>query len=146
VPYLLDTNVVARRVLASDPLHPIVVTASDTLLRRGEILHITGQNLIEFQALATRPVSANGLGLSGQEATAEARVIEGLFPLLDETPAIYPIWRTMVETHDVAGRQVYDARLVAVMLAHGVTDLLTLNPTHFRRFSAINVTEPQDVR
>ena len=33
--------------------------------------------------------------------------------------------------------------LVAVMLAHGVTHLLTLNPTHFRRFSdLITIVEP----
>lgn len=29
--------------------------------------------------------------------------------------------------------------------AHGVTHLLTMNPTHFRRFAGISVVEPKDV-
>lgn len=143
--YLLDTNVVARRVLAADPLYDLVVTATDKLILRGEALYITPQNLIEFQALATRPFAANGLGMSADAASAEARAVEGLFTLLPETPHIYPLWRMLVETHQVIGRQAYNARLVAVMLAHGVTHLLTLNPTHFRRFSAITVVEPQGI-
>lgn len=44
-----------------------------------------------------------------------------------------------METVDVRGRQVYDARLVAVMLAHGITHILTFNGNHFRRFTGITV-------
>jgi predicted nucleic acid-binding protein len=131
-------------VLPTDPLYGLVLTATDELVRRGETLFITSQNLIEFQALATRPLAANGLGMTGAQASAEAKTIEALFPLIPETPLIYPLWRALVDTHVVAGRQVYDARLVAVMLAHGVTHLLTLNPTHFRRFASITVVEPRD--
>ena len=62
-----------------------------------------------------------------------------------ETPAIYPLWRSLVDAHDVIGRQVFDARLVAVMQAHGLTHLLTLNPAHFRRFPGLTVVDPHDV-
>lgn len=34
---------------------------------------------------------------------------------------------------------------VAVMLSHGVTRLLTLDPTHFVRFAEIEVLTPQQV-
>src|SRR5579862_4600640 len=112
--FLADTNVVLRRILAADPLHTLVKRVLDATLIQGDEVRIAPQNLIEFQALATRPVGANGLGMSTAEASAEARGIEALFPLLPETPAIYPLWRTLVDAHDVKGRQVYDARLVAV--------------------------------
>lgn len=143
--YLADTNVVFRRVIASDPLHVLAKTALDALLLQGETVYVTAQNLIEFQALATRPIESNGLGMSTSEASAQARQIQALFSLLPETPDIYKEWRALVDAHDMRGRQVYDARLVAVMLAHGVTHLLTLNPTHFRRCGDIAVVEPQQL-
>ncbi|HZO87056.1 MAG TPA: hypothetical protein VFB38_01865 [Chthonomonadaceae bacterium] len=52
--YLADTNVCARRVLPSDPLYSIVKDAVDALILQGETAYVTAQNLVEFQALATR--------------------------------------------------------------------------------------------
>ena len=143
--YLADTNVVFRRVIPSDPLHALAKTALDALLLQGETVYVTPQNLIEFQALATRPVEANGLGMSTAAASAVAQNIEALFPLLPDTPEVYPRWRALVDAHDARGRQVYDARLVAVMLVHGITHLLTLYASHFRRFTRITVVTPQQL-
>jgi predicted nucleic acid-binding protein len=43
----------------------------------------------------------------------------------------------------VAGRQVHDANIVATMLAHGETRLLTMNRSDFRRFEPrIEIVEP----
>ena len=58
--YLADTNVVTRRVLPADLQHLLVRAAIDRLLSRGETVSITSQNLVEFRALATRPVTAGG--------------------------------------------------------------------------------------
>ena len=143
--YLVDTNVASRRVLPSDPNHRIVLQAIDLLRQQGDVLHITAQNIIEFHALATRPVEANGLGILVVQASLEAGKMEAIFPILPEIPAIFPLWRNLVDTYGVIGRQVYDARLVAVMQAHGITHLLTMNPKHFRRFAEITVVEPKDV-
>ena len=41
----------------------------------------------------------------------------------------------MVTTLGVIGKQVHDARLVAVCHAHGVTHLLTFNVAHFSRLA-----------
>jgi predicted nucleic acid-binding protein len=145
ISYLADTNVAARRVLTADPLYPVVKSAVDTLLMRGVSVFITAQCLVEFQALATRPLTANGLGLTPAEANAQARDIEAVFPLLEEVPSIYPHWRTLMENHDVRGRQVFDARLVAVMQVHGISHLLTTNASHFARFRGIMIVEPRQV-
>ena len=145
MPYLADTNIVFRRVLASDPRHVLVKSAMDLLLLQGETIHACSQNLMEFHALATRPIEANGLGMTSVDARNEAHVIESVFPLLPDVGSIYAQWCFLIDAYGVIGRQVYDARLVAVMLAHGISHLLTLNPTHFRRFGEITVVEPRQL-
>ena len=140
--YLLDTNVAWRRIQETDPRHANVKSAIDALVSAGEQVYVTAQNLVEFRAVATRPQRANGLGLTPETASMKAREIESLFDLLPDTPAIHPQWRILVDQYAVCGKQVHDTRLVAVMLVHGVTHLLTLNGTDFRRFSCITVIEP----
>ncbi len=107
---------------------------------------ISAQNLVEFQAVATRPVEANGLGLNTTEACAKAREIEALFSFLPDNADIYPHWRKLIQQHDVKGKQVHDARIVAVMLANDINRLITFNASHFIRFSEITVFNPQDMR
>lgn len=146
MPVLGDTNIIWRRFAPHDPHYPEIKNAIDTLLLQGDTIYITPQNLIEFYALATRPSSANGLGLTSQEANAKIKQIETFFPLLEEIPSIYSYWRILMESYECHGRQVYDARLVAVMMAHGIKAILTRNPSDFRRFHDIQVVEPHEVQ
>jgi hypothetical protein len=46
--YLLDTNCTWRRFIVTDPAHARVKAKIDTLLRQGETLYITAQNMVEF--------------------------------------------------------------------------------------------------
>ncbi len=82
--------------------------------------------------------------MSVLQASLEAQRIEAIFPIAAEIPSIYPLWRVLVDTYGVIGRQVYDARLVAIMQAYSTTHLLTLNAKHFQRFAGITVVEPQN--
>jgi predicted nucleic-acid-binding protein len=66
--YLLDTNVLARLANAADASHAFATQAVLELHRRGDVLHVTSQVLIEFRNVATRALSANGLGLSAADA------------------------------------------------------------------------------
>ena len=59
--------------------------------------------------------------------------LEARFPMLPETPDIYPAWKAVAEALGVIGKQVHDARLVAVCHVHAVTHLLTFNVAHFVR-------------
>ncbi len=43
------------------------------------------------------------------------------------------------------GVNVHDARLVAAMLVHGLTHILTFNTPDFRRFSQITVVHPSEI-
>jgi predicted nucleic acid-binding protein len=142
VAYLADTNVAARWGLPNDPHYSTIRQAILTLQAQHETVYVTAQVMLEFHALATRPVESNGLGWTATAARSEARNIEAIFPLLPEVDAIYPLWCALVDAYGIIGRQVYDARLVAVMQAHGISHILTMNGNHFRRFSCIDVIDP----
>ncbi len=103
------------------------------------------QNLVEFWRGCTRPVSANGFGLSIAETNRRAKVIERLYHLASEVPDVHIHWRQLVLAHAVSGVQVHDARLVAVMKVHGIADLLTLNVADFQRYPGISAIHPQQL-
>lgn len=132
---LVDTSILGRLANQADASHAVAAAAIAELHRRGDVLNITAQNLIEFRNFATRPVSANGLGLAATSADGLIATFEATFPLLVETPDIYLAWKTIVAALGVLGKQVHDARLVAVCHVHGVTQLLTFNVTHFARLA-----------
>jgi predicted nucleic acid-binding protein len=149
VAYLIDTSILARLANTADTFYPIATHAVLELHRRGEVLHVTPQNLVEFRNVATRPVALNGLGLAPSDAEAKAAGFEAAFPLLVETPDIFPLWKALVGSLAVVGKQVHDARLVAACHAHNVTHLLTFNTSHFARLASfgtgITVVDPATV-
>jgi predicted nucleic acid-binding protein len=146
---LLDTNILGRLANRTDVNHPIARNAIAELHRRGEVLHITGQNLVEFRNFATRPASVNGLGLSAPVADGLAANYEASFTFLPETPDIFPAWKALVGALGVIGKQVHDARIVAVCHVHAVSHLLTFNVAHFTRLTAsgppVTVLDPATI-
>jgi len=143
--YLTDTNILLRGVQDKHPMQSPVHQAMRRLLARGEDVFLVRQNLVEFWVVATRPTDRNGLAMSTQEAAAELERLERQFPVLPDTDAVYIEWRRLVTTHSVAGFRSYDARIVAAMLVHGVSHLLTFNVGDFRRYPDITVVHPDDV-
>jgi predicted nucleic acid-binding protein len=149
VSFLVDTTILVRLANTGDPQFAVAAGAVLELHRRGEVLHLTPQVLIEFRNVATRPVVVNGLGLSIVDTEAFAAAFEARFPLLVETPDIYPAWKTLVGALGILGKQVHDARLVAVCHVHGVAQLLTFNVPHFARMggfgAGLTVVDPASV-
>jgi predicted nucleic acid-binding protein len=107
-------------------------------------LCVTVQNIAEFWNAATRQAGNNGLGFTIEEAQEELTKLEGFFEILNESAASYAAWKTLLLSHRVSGVQVHDARLVAVMQAHGLTSILTFD-AGFSRFSGIEIVHPADV-
>jgi predicted nucleic acid-binding protein len=131
---LVDTNVLLRRTQPGHPSHFCAVESVAKLLASGEPVHFTLQNISEFWNVMTRPVEKNGLGFSTSVALREVDLIERLFTLLPDSPAIYAEWKRLVVLHEVAGSKVHDAKLVAAMMVHGVRRLLTFNTVDFARY------------
>lgn len=143
MPFLADTNILLRLAEPHDPDYTIVRDAVDTLVGRGEELCYTAQNLVEFWNVCTRPITHNGFGLSSAEADERAKIIEAEFRFLPDSERVHVEWRRLVTQYAVAGVQVHDARLVACMLVHGVSNILTLNEKDFARYSGISVVHPR---
>lgn len=116
-----------------------------TLRKQGEELCITPQNIIEFWAVATRTLADNGLGLTVDEAARETKKLERIFKLQPDTPTIFAEWEKLVIQHQVMGKPTHDARLVAAMMAHKMTHMLTFNTKDFKRFSGIIVVDPVSI-
>jgi predicted nucleic acid-binding protein len=139
---LLDTNILGRMVEVGHPQHRAAVDATNARMRRGDVPCVVPQTLYEFWVVATRPSQANGLGLTVGQAAAELTRLQSLFPLLPDGPAVYPEWERLVTTHQVAGKNAHDARLVAAMAVHGITHLLTFNTPDFARYPGITALDP----
>src|SRR5690242_4257668 len=137
--YLIDTNVLLRGVDPYDALHPVVRRAILALRAQGHDLRIASQNAVEFWNVVTRPVSRNGFGLLVTDADRLLRLVERFFAVLPDLPSVYSIWRQIVVSFSVAGVQVHDARLVAVMQVHAVTHILTFNTRDFSRYAPVGI-------
>lgn len=143
---LVDTSVLARTLQPHHPLYVPADRAIRLLPENGKILHVVAQNLIELWTVATRPLRENGLGMTPARAASELAKIKSIFLFLPETPAIYPAWESLVIQHQVIGKSVHDARLVAAMQAHGLTSILTFDRTGFSRYRGIEVIHPDQVK
>ncbi len=143
--WLLDTSVLLRTVDCNSHHQQIALDAIAGLDAGQEIVCIVPQILVEFWAVATRPVAANGLGYSVEETRAEIGRMQMLFLLKGEDETIFGNWQELVSRYEVIGKTTHDARLVAAMQSHEIENLLTFNAADFKRYSSlIRVSTPHD--
>jgi predicted nucleic acid-binding protein len=145
VSFAVDTNVLLRSIDDGHVAQPIAQNGFLALRDRGEILSVFPQNLVEFWAVATRPIANNGLGWSVDRAEQELASLRNLFVVLADTEVILAEWERLVIHYRVIGKQAHDAHLVAAMIVHQVTHILTFNTDDFKRFSEITVVNPRNV-
>lgn len=143
--HLLDTNLPLRLADPASPDHAAALNAITRLLTAGHELYITTQNIIEFWSVASRPTSVNGFGWNTRRTLDEVEFVLSRFPLLDDIPAVMAHWLQLVSSLGVVGRQVHDARIVAVMKAHAVTHLVTFNVRDFRRYPDVTIIDPNEM-
>jgi predicted nucleic acid-binding protein len=143
---LVDTNILMRSIQPHHPHYALVEKALAFLRTRREALFVAVQNLIEFWAVATRPLgSENGVGMTTAAATRELAAIKDLFPILPEPASVFEEWERLVTTYSVSGKNTHDARLVAVMNLHGIARVLTFNVADFARFESIEAISPENL-
>jgi predicted nucleic acid-binding protein len=134
--YLVDTNVLLRSVEVGHPMRAVARQALQRLTTAGARLFVAPQNLIEFWVVATRPLSAKGLGLTPAQAAVEVVNFKTAFQMLPDTSAIFTHWERIAATYSVQGKRAHDARLVAVMKVHGIGQILTFNISDFRPYAS----------
>jgi predicted nucleic acid-binding protein len=139
---LADTNILLRKVHRNFAGHTEAVQALRVLRERGDRVCVVPQNLYEFWVVATRPIQNNGLALSPAQAGRMTSRIEEVCVLLRDPPALYDEWRRLVGAYALSGKSAHDARLVAAMKVHGITQILSFNADDFARYSEVTVIDP----
>jgi predicted nucleic acid-binding protein len=139
---LLDTNILVYLANSNAPEHQPSVDAIARLLAEGDRLVVAPQVLFEFWTVATRDVSANGLGWTIAQARAAIESFRARFTVLAEPPEVIDFCLDLVTTHGIRGKRIHDAHLLATMKANGVDRLLTLNVGDFPDDTAFTILTP----
>ena len=140
---LLDTNILLRLSQPAHAHHTAALATVRQLAGESADLCISSQTVYEFLAVATRPITASGLGMDQSLADAEiGKLVVGLTMLYD-SPVVLARLRRLVVDHRVTGKSIHDARLVATMLVNGVTHVLTINSVDFQRYPGIVIIDPR---
>lgn len=143
---LIDTGILLRLVIRTDPAHQEIRRSVRLLKARGDKIVALTQNAAEFWNVCTRPASAKGgYGLSIQETEKKLRILERLVEFRADSLVAFQEWKRLVIEHSVSGVQVHDTRLVAAMKVQGITHVLTCNKDDFKRFQNIIAITPGDV-
>ncbi len=141
-----DTNILLRLAEETHPHHRQADAALYALRSRGDEPCVVPQVIYEYWSVCTRPVaSKNGLGMTVTDTAFKVRRLQQLFPFYRDERAIFDRWEELVTRHEVKGKNAHDARIVAAMLHHHLTHLLTFNHSDFRRFTEITVLSPSEV-
>lgn len=139
---LIDTNVLLR---AAEPRTPQFLAAShavDTLAKQGHTMCLVPQIIYEYWAVSTRPTTQNGRGKTPDEVLSELGFFETHFTMLPDTSAVFDEWKQLMSIYKVVGKPSHDARLVAALIAHRLTHLLTFNAADFQRYSGVVALDP----
>lgn len=142
---LVDSNVLVRLNDLSGPRHPVCRRAMHECIRQGVTIAVCTQVLIEFWSVSTRPPDANGLNRTVEDTYQSCLDILNFALFLPEPQDIFDRWLDIVHRYEVRGKQVHDARLVAFAWAHGISQILTLNPQDFARYTEVTAILPEDV-
>jgi predicted nucleic acid-binding protein len=144
---LVDTAVLLRLTIRSDPAHAEARRATRLLKSRGENLVALTQNAAEFWNVCTRPIAIRGgYDLPIDETARKLRLVERLIEIRADSRRTFEEWKRLVVHHSVRGVQVHDARLVAAMNIFSITHLLTFNAADFKRYPWLTVLAPANVK
>ena len=143
--YLADTNLLLRLADPDSTQHAVATQALARLLGQGDEVYLTPQNFIEFWAVATRPVEANGFGWTSERTAKEVAELQERFPVVPDSPEVFIRWLDLVQRFPVHGKRVHDARLVAVLQAHAIEHLITFNTSDFGAFSSFSLIDPHQI-
>ena len=135
-PAFVDTNVLLYASRPKAPEHARAQAALSRMRQDGTPLWLSRQVFREYLAVATRPL-ASGPALPMAAAIADVQEWQAAFNIAEDGPAVFDRLLQLLATHPGGGKQVHDANLVAAMLEHRITRLLTFNVADFRRFDRL---------
>lgn len=135
---VVDTNVLLSATDRSRAAHEAAITLLNDDERR---LALTPQIVREYLAVATRPAETNGFGLAAADAVRNVRQLLDDMDLLSEDAVTTSGLIDLIGREAASGKQVHDANVVAVALAHRASAIVTDNSRHFARFDQLIAIE-----
>jgi len=135
-PAFVDTNVLLYASRPKAPEHARAQAVLSRMRQDGAPLWLSRQVFREYLAVATRP-QPSGPALAMAAAIVDVHGLQAAFNIAEDGPAVFGRLLQLLATHAGGGKQVHDANLVATMLEHRITRLLTFNDADFRRFNRL---------
>jgi len=77
--------------------------------------------------------------LSSKEVASDIEKWESIFQIADETEEVTGILVELIKAHDIKGKKIHDANIVAAMMANSIQTLFTLNVDDFKKFKKIQL-------
>ena len=138
----LDTNLLVYAHRRDHELHESAVDAVRTTAERPETWSIPWPCVHEFLAIVTHPrIFDPPTSLAESFAQLEAWFESPTLVLLAERPDHWTHLRSLLSGGQVTGGRVHDARVAALCLAHGVSELWTAD-RDFGRFPMLRTRNP----
>ena len=130
----VDTNILVAARISNDPSHHAASTCLTRVARSGEPLRLSLQVLREYCSVTTRPQRWSN-PLSMEQALGDMHRLLRHFELLEENRNVLATFLALCKSIPSLGKHLHDSNIIATMLAHGETRLLTNNPKDFQRFA-----------
>ncbi len=136
---LVDTNVLVYRFDGGDPRKQKIATE---FLRRGladQSIRIPHQAILEFYATVTRSRRGSSSFLSIPDATRETEELLTTFDVLYPTEDVVRVALLATAAYQL---QWYDAQIWAYAVTNGLTELVSEDFQHGRRYGTVRVVNP----
>lgn len=130
----VDTNVFLAATDTNRDAHADAKKFLKDAVTGGWRAFATSQVSREYWVVATRPVEDNGLGLSPDDALHNTAAFQRMVQLLPEDRETHERLAGLVRSHELKGKRIHDANLIAVMAVNGLRRIKTYNPRDFRLF------------
>lgn len=135
----VDTNVLVYAFFKDSPFHAKAQRTVAQLAESPAAWAIPCCCIHEFYSVVTNPKT---FGVPGIAERAQHQIAAWLaspsLQMLGETSAHWPTLQRLLIAGNVTGPVVHDARIAALCLSHGVTELITLDQD-FSRFPELTV-------
>jgi hypothetical protein len=138
----VDTNILLYAHREDSPWHDLARERLDALANSGRRWAIPWPCFHEFLAIATHPrIFSPPTPAAEAVATVDGWMRSPTLDLLGEDETYFRVLRELLQHGRIVGAQVHDARIAALCLHHGISELWTAD-RDFGRFPELRTRNP----
>ncbi len=141
----VDTNILLTATDSRREGHRNAIDLFRNATQKVFTLCLSGQVLREYMVVATRPVSANGLGLGIPEVAQNVEKFQSVTLFLPELMSVHQELLKIFRGNRVTGVKIHDLNILATMKVAGVRSLLTLNPRDFSWIEDLTIYSLEEI-